>query len=317
MRIAFIGKGGSGKSTVSALFVDYLSKNFPEKIILAVDADLNIHLARYLGFINIKEENFLSYHKNILNIKKYLIGSSKNIKNTDEFLKTTPPSQGVNIIEIRSGNFVLENFSLKKNNIYLMIVGTYQKEEIGTACYHVNLSIYENILNFTKDYDNFIVSDMVAGIDFFANTLFNSFDMFVLVVEPNIGNLKIYEKLKELAKEVKIEDRIFLVGNKILRDKDRDFILENFDKNKIIGFINFDEYLYNFDFEISPIDYNKIDENNKPVFGKIYEQLIKNQVDPNERLKKLKEIHLKYISKESIKKRFGDLSYQIDESFSF
>ena len=46
MRIAFVGKGGSGKTTLSALFAQYVNKKYP---VLAIDADLNMHLGALLG----------------------------------------------------------------------------------------------------------------------------------------------------------------------------------------------------------------------------------------------------------------------------
>ncbi|MCS7183927.1 MAG: hypothetical protein NZ866_01095 [Patescibacteria group bacterium] len=317
MRIAFIGKGGSGKSTLSALFIDYLIKNNKDIKVLAIDADLNIHLARYLGFKEIKKEIYLSNHSNIQEIRKYLRGNSKFIKDISEFQKTTPPSSGCNLITFEENDYILQNFSIKKDNLYLMVVGTYQEEDIGVACYHINLSIFENILSFSKENNNIIVADMVAGIDFFANTFFQQFDIFALVVEPNIGNLKIYEHLKKLAIESEIFDRIRIIGNKVFKENDKKFILENFDKEKILGFITFDEYLYNFNFEEEGINFDKINTENQKVFPIILENIKNNKIDPNIRIKKIQDLHLKYISRDSIKKRFGDLSYQIDYSFKF
>ena len=47
MKIAFAGKGGSGKTTLSSLFVRYLAaQGLP---VVAIDADINQHLAEALG----------------------------------------------------------------------------------------------------------------------------------------------------------------------------------------------------------------------------------------------------------------------------
>jgi CO dehydrogenase maturation factor len=47
MKIAFAGKGGSGKTTLSALFVRHLTaRGLP---VVAIDADINQHLAEALG----------------------------------------------------------------------------------------------------------------------------------------------------------------------------------------------------------------------------------------------------------------------------
>ncbi|MGH9549742.1 MAG: hypothetical protein ACRD3W_10220, partial [Terriglobales bacterium] len=48
MKIAFVGKGGSGKSTLTSLFIRYLQRNNNQSI-LAIDADLNMSLAGLLG----------------------------------------------------------------------------------------------------------------------------------------------------------------------------------------------------------------------------------------------------------------------------
>ena len=46
MKIAFAGKGGSGKTTLSSLFVQYLAaRGLP---VVAIDADINQHLAEAL-----------------------------------------------------------------------------------------------------------------------------------------------------------------------------------------------------------------------------------------------------------------------------
>lgn len=46
-KIAFAGKGGSGKTTLSSLFVRHLVAD--SRPTLAIDADINQHLATALG----------------------------------------------------------------------------------------------------------------------------------------------------------------------------------------------------------------------------------------------------------------------------
>ena len=47
MKIAFVGKGGSGKTTLSALFARHLAAAGAP--VVAVDADINQHLGVALG----------------------------------------------------------------------------------------------------------------------------------------------------------------------------------------------------------------------------------------------------------------------------
>jgi CO dehydrogenase nickel-insertion accessory protein CooC1 len=47
VRIAFVGKGGSGKTTSAAVFSRYLAEL--GKPVLAIDADINQHLGQALG----------------------------------------------------------------------------------------------------------------------------------------------------------------------------------------------------------------------------------------------------------------------------
>ena len=47
MRVSFLGKGGSGKTTLSTSFIKFL-ENKDEKV-LAIDADINVHLGQSLN----------------------------------------------------------------------------------------------------------------------------------------------------------------------------------------------------------------------------------------------------------------------------
>lgn len=47
MKIAFVGKGGSGKTTLSSLFIRHLAAIGAP--VIAVDADINQHLGPALG----------------------------------------------------------------------------------------------------------------------------------------------------------------------------------------------------------------------------------------------------------------------------
>lgn len=58
MRIAFVGKGGSGKITLSAFFSQYIKDQAP---VLVIDADLNMHLPSLLGFEELPQEMHISY----------------------------------------------------------------------------------------------------------------------------------------------------------------------------------------------------------------------------------------------------------------
>jgi len=316
MRIAFVGKGGSGKTTFTSLFTLFVVKN-ASKNVWAIDADLNMHLAEQLG-LKVDGLKHISDPDSEKDIKQYLIGTSNKIKELSHFKKSTPPTKDSNFILVKDlNNYILNKYSIKRKNLLHSIVGSYHSDSIGASCYHNNLGVLESMLSHTIDIDSTVIVDMVAGVDAFAGTLHAQFDMVVLVVEPTKKSLEVYEQYKILSEEAGIWDEVFVVGNKINSNKDKEFIEKNIDNKKLLGYLNNSEHIREVEQGESDLNFDKLEVENKEVFDNIYTKLSGITISYNQRLKKLYKLHAKYISQGHIKDRFGDLSDQIDLDFNF
>jgi len=318
MKIAFAGKGGSGKTTMSSLFIQHISQNY-SKNVWAVDADLNMHLAQQLGLsTKISSLRHISLPDSERDIKRYLMGKNLNIESVLHFKKSTPPTKNSNFIfPFKKEDYILQHYSVQEENLFLSIVGSYDTEGIGTSCYHNNLAVLESMLSHTIDINSTVVVDMVAGIDAFAGTLHAQFDMIVIVVEPTKKSIEVYEQYKQLAEKAKVWDRVFVLGNKIMSEKDSDFITSFIDRDKLLGFISFSNHIREMEQEDGILDVNNLEVENVKVFENTYIYLQKKEISFNQRLEKLYQLHNRYVGQGYIKDRFGDLTNQIDTTFNF
>jgi len=315
MKIAFVGKGGSGKTTLSALFTLYMSKRSP---VLAIDGDLNMHLAPLLGLSNPSSpEKHISHPAAVETIKTYLRGQNSRIKELIHFRKTTPPTAESNFIHIEDPeNPILNKFGISRDSLSLLVVGSYEAEEIGAGCYHNNLAILENVLSHTVDTKSVVVADMVAGVDAFANTLHAQFDMLVLAVEPTRRGVEVFNQYKKLAEEAGVDGLFFVIGNKIRSEGDEKFLRENIPASHLLGLVKESDYLRAKDQEGGALDINQLEKEQLQLLGLIEEKLFSKRPDYQTRLHKLFDLHRKYVDQASIKERFGDLTNQIDPDFN-
>ncbi len=226
MRIAFVGKGGSGKSTLCGAFIHHLSKT---QNVLAIDADVNRHLPAILGF----DQQPKSLALDEESIYDYLKGSRTDI---EKFVSTTPPSADSVMIKPDSSDPFIKNYALSSNDkrIHLLSVGRYEKEDVGDSCYHGKLYTLAAILHHTIDQqDNWIVADSTAGTDGLATSLFYAYDAYVYVVEPTLKSIKVYKDFVEATEETK---PIFVVINKA-DEQDMDFVHQYIKPNDILAVV--------------------------------------------------------------------------------
>lgn len=314
MKISFIGKGGVGKSTLSCLFSLFLSQ-LRYKVVL-IDADINLHVPKLFN-LNFKREKFIAQNENIIQIRKYLTGENKKI-NFQKMVKTTPPGVGSNFFTLEEKNFILNKFSKKINkNLYLLVVGSYFGEKAGLSCYHSDLSILENILSHSNlKKDEFLIADMVAGIDSLANTLFLQFNLHFFIVEPTKESIEVYlHYLKEI-KKTKFKINIIPIFNKIESNNDLNFIKENIKTKKFIIIPKIEKLKLLSQKKIELEDIIK-DKNIQKILSEILNKAKEIQINKNEDLKNIQKLHLKYCQLDYVKRAYGDLSYQVDENFSF
>jgi CO dehydrogenase maturation factor len=222
MKIAFVGKGGSGKSTMTTLFIRALQQK-GDRDILALDADLNMNLAGLLG-VAFPMDKLLSSPANAESLRDYLRGDNSLIADAHKFLPTTPPGPGSNVIRSARAE-ALAPFAVQADNITLLTVGTYEREGIGQSCYHTNLFAAENLLSHTLTNDGFtMVADMVAGTDAFAYSLHLQFDAIVLIAEPTPESVEVCSLYFGLAQEAGVEGLVHLLANKVEDEDDIAFI---------------------------------------------------------------------------------------------
>ncbi|MQY29798.1 ATP-binding protein [Nocardia aurantia] len=223
MKIAFVGKGGSGKTTLSSLFVRQLvAQGAP---VLAIDADINQHLAAALGADEEEAVTLPTLGEHLPLIKDYLRGDNPRIATASAMLKTTPPGRGSRLIGVPEPNPIYTACLREVGGARLMVTGPFADEDLGVSCYHSKVGAAEMLLNHLVDGPGeYVVVDMTAGADAFASGLFTRFDLTALVCEPTLRSVGVYRQYLGYAKDFGI--RIAVVGNKVCDEDDLAFLRE-------------------------------------------------------------------------------------------
>ena len=201
-KVAIAGKGGVGKTTVSALIIRALVEN-KKNPILAVDADPNSNLYLSLG---------ANFSQTIADIR-------------DEVRREVPPGFS------RSDYFKLKLEGIISENKYFDLLVMGRPEGAGCYC-SVNNLLREFLSKLSKNYP-YVIMDCEAGLEHLSRRTSDNLDYLILVTEPNIASLRAVEKALEIAKKIplKIKQKYLLI-NKI-KNKEIDKLRGYLDNLKI------------------------------------------------------------------------------------
>ncbi|AXK33518.1 ATP-binding protein [Streptomyces armeniacus] len=224
MRVAFVGKGGSGKTTLSALFARRLARSGAP--VVAVDGDINQHLAEALGLGADEEFTAPPLSARLGEIKDHLRGANPLITSREAMIKTTPPGRGSRLLRLLGDDGIHGTHVQEVCGVPLMVTGEFDESDLGVACYHSKLGAVELYLNHLVDGPGeYVVVDMTAGADAFASGLFTRFDMTFLVAEPTRKGVSVYRQYRDHAREFGIP--LAVVGNKVTGEDDLLFLKEH------------------------------------------------------------------------------------------
>jgi CO dehydrogenase maturation factor len=224
MKIAFVGKGGAGKTTLAALFSRQLAAQ--GRTVLAIDADINQNLAAALGEDADDAALAPTLGEHLEEIKEYLRGDNPRISSAAAMVKTTPPGRGSRLLRVLGDNPIYRRCVRTVDGVRLAATGGFAESDLGVACYHSKVGAVELILNHLVDADDeYVVVDMTAGADAFASGLFTRFDRTFVVCEPTMRAVGVYRQYLDYAADYQVA--VSVVGNKVADPADETFLREH------------------------------------------------------------------------------------------
>lgn len=224
MKIAFVGKGGAGKTTLAALFSRQLAAQ--ARPVLAVDADINQNLALALGASAQQAALVPTLGEHLDGIKEYLRGDNPRVVSAAVMVKTTPPGRGSRLLRVVEDNPIWQRCVREIDGVRLAITGGFAESDLGVACYHAKVGAVELILNHLVDGPGeYVVVDMTAGADAFASGLFTRFDRTFVVCEPTVRGVGVYQQYVGYARDHELA--ISVVGNKVADLADEAFLRDH------------------------------------------------------------------------------------------
>jgi CO dehydrogenase maturation factor len=220
MKVAFVGKGGAGKTTLTALFARHLAGR--GNTVFALDADINQNLAAALG----SDGSQPALGEHLDEIKAYLCGDNPRISSPAAMVKTTPPGRGSRLLRVVEDNPIWQRCLREVGGVRLAVTGGFAEADLGVACYHSKVGAVELVLNHLVDTDDeYVLVDMTAGADAFASGLFTRFDRTFIVCEPTTRSVGVYRQYLDYAADYHVA--VSVVGNKVTDQADEAFLREH------------------------------------------------------------------------------------------
>jgi CO dehydrogenase maturation factor len=264
MRIAFLGKGGAGKTTTAAGFTRYVAEHRP--FVLALDADVNAHMASALNVSGAMHE----LGKLIDPVHTYLKGKRTDLGDKP-MIMTTPPSMQSNFVRVHPQDLLIQRYALRQDNIALLSVGRYAQADVGAACYHSKLAGAVNILHHLLDGpEDIVISDNTAGTDVVATSLWFAYDMYVFVVEPTLKSIQVYRDY--LTTLPQLTERVFVVANKVVDKTDKKFLRKHIPADRLLGMVPASKHLRHFE-QGDTSALAKFQAEQAPVFNSVFSTL--------------------------------------------
>jgi CO dehydrogenase maturation factor len=219
MKLAITGKGGVGKTTLSALLAQTYADQ--SRDVLAVDADPSPCLAGALGF---PSEVRARLHP---------------IAEMDELIEERTGAKPGTI----GGFFTLnprvddipERFSVQHRGVRLLEMGSVDLGGSGCICPESAMlkTLFTHLL-FRRD--DILLLDMYAGVEHLGRATVDFVDAMLVVVEPTRRSLGTAAQIKKLANDIGLM-RLFLVGNKVRNNDEVEFLESETPGIPLLGFL--------------------------------------------------------------------------------
>ncbi len=249
IKIALAGKGGTGKTTISALIIrSLIEKN--KGTVLALDADPNSNLNEILGI-------------KIINT----VGMIR-----EDFKKQAPRLAG-GIYKDQLVEMNVHKSLVESKGFDLLAMG--RGEGPGCYCYANNL--FKKYIDILQDNYSYIVMDNEAGMEHLSRRTTSEVNFLLIISNPSPKGILAASRIKELTEEMNIKaGKIFLIINRVsgkLDDRLKNYIEEK--KLDLLGVIYEDNNICEMDINEKTVFDIPVDS---PAFKKINDLIKKLEI---------------------------------------
>lgn len=220
MKIAVSGKGGVGKTLLSA----FLARAFAAggNRVIAIDADPDANLGATLGFPDAGKIVPISHLKDLI---RQRTGAEETAGGL--YFKLNPKVDDLP-----------DDYSVSHDGIRLMVMGEVKKG--GSGCYCPENALLSSLMaHLLLGRDDVVIMDMAAGIEHLSRGTAQAVDRLIIVVEPGQASMETALRVKRLAGDIGIKE-LAVVGNKVHGTDEEAYIRKGTEGLDMLGVIPYD-----------------------------------------------------------------------------
>lgn len=234
MKLAIVGKGGAGKTTLVAALARRMAEQ--GRSVVAVDADPDGNLAAALG---VPEE---ALPEPIARMRELI-------------LERTDAKDGGGGLMFKLNPKVddlPERFSVDASGVKLLVLGTVESGGKGCMCPEgaVLKALLQHLLLRIPDD---VLLDMEAGLEHMGRASAGGVDAMIAVVEPGMRSVQTATRIQKLATQIGIA-RTYVVANKVRQPHERETLDHALRGQTILGTLPYCEELARADLEGRPLE---------------------------------------------------------------
>ena len=231
-KIAIGGKGGVGKTTVSAILAQLFAEAGYD--VLAIDADPDVNLASAFGIPDEQSPQPLIKMKELIAERT---GTGRDTLGA--YFKLNPKVSDVP-----------QEYWIEAKGLKLLVLGAITQAGAGCAC--PEGAFLKALLTHTiLQRQEVVMVDLAAGVEFMGRASVQGIDALVLVVEPGSRSIETANNMAQMARKLGI-GCVGAIANKVVETAQADTIASQLHDTALLGTIEYSRALQEADLKRAP-----------------------------------------------------------------